>query len=127
MSDNTKTTSKRRAPRAFNLDDREDSKTQSEKTDAPSTKPTKRKPRSFDTSAKAAPKLKEIPDEAAQRSTLDPISHEDLAAELTPPPPPALTARRRRFSWGRVFWIALTGLVTLAVGVWVDELLRECC
>lgn len=125
MSDNTKTPAKRRAPRTFKLDEPEVEKSDDAKSSSAKPKPANRKPRSFDTSAKAKPKLREIPDEAAQRVAEETISHDELAAELTPPPPPALSARKRRFSWGRLFWIALTGLVTMAIGVWVDELITS--
>lgn len=125
MSENTKTTAKRRAPRAFNLDEPAAKDSGAEKSGTAKAKPAKRKPRSFDTSAKTAPQLREVSDEAAQRSEMKTLSHEELAAELTPPPPPALSTRKGRLSWGRLFWIALTGLVTLAVGVWVDELITS--
>ena len=125
MSDGSKKTTTRRAPRAFNLDEPVEKQAGSEKPAAAKAKPAKRKPRSFDTSQKAAPKLREVPDEAAQRSAPETISPQDLAAELTPLPPPALSASKRRLSWGRLFWIALTGLVTLAIGVWIDDLVTS--
>lgn len=34
-------------------------------------------------------------------------------------------ARRALFSWGGLFWSALGGLVSLALGMWVDQLLRD--
>ncbi|MEP2557073.1 MAG: TIGR01620 family protein, partial [Rhizobiaceae bacterium] len=129
MSDSTKRTSARRAPRTFNLDAPVETAKPKPKTASSKAKATKRKPKSFDTSAEGAAsptrKFREVPDEAAQRISPEPISHEELATELTPPPPPALSVAKKRFAWGRLFWIALTGLVTLSIGVWVDELITS--
>jgi putative membrane protein len=38
---------------------------------------------------------------------------------------PAVVRPRRGFRWGRLFWTALGGLVTFAVGLWVDQLIRD--
>jgi putative membrane protein len=130
VSDSSNKKSARRAPRTFDLSPpaaaaataaeaattATASKNASSKSKA---KPAKRKPKSFDDRVD----LREIPDEAAQRVGPDPSSREDLAAELTPPPPPALKASKGQFGWGRLFWIALVGLVTLSIGLWVDELI----
>lgn len=122
----------KRAPRSFNLDSLEQSgaepketaarkkKTASGKPAAKETKSTKtkaRKPRAV--SSKAV--LQTIPDQAAQRAgPSEAVS--DLADSLTPPP---AKQTKRPFRWSRIFWIGLTGLVSLAFGLWTDQLIRE--
>lgn len=63
--------------------------------------------------------LRMMPDEAAQR--LPEGVHDELADDLTPPPP---MAGARTFKWSRLFLTALTGLLALGIGLWVDELIR---
>ncbi len=58
------------------------------------------------------PLLEPVPDEAAN----------GLVAELTPPPPPA---RRKGFSWGGMLLAALGGIASLAIGLAVDQLIRD--
>ncbi|MEE9313717.1 MAG: TIGR01620 family protein [Rhizobiaceae bacterium] len=110
MSKNNK-----RAPRSFNLD--------SVATLAPQKKeispsPKARKPRAV----KDKTILQTIPDEAAQRINVPTVSATDFADSLTPPPP---SPRSKRFRWSRVFWLALTGLLSLGIGLWVDQLIRD--
>ncbi|MEN0041172.1 MAG: TIGR01620 family protein [Pseudomonadota bacterium] len=104
----------RRKPRAFDLTDNqlEEPKTAQQ----PATK--KRKPRT----AQPDTVLKPTPDVAAQR--LPPqISHDImLAEELTPP---LAVPKKRRFSWGKLFFIAFGTLVSLAFGLWIDQLIRD--
>ena len=122
MSDRTNKTPKSRTPRAFALvDDGEAETKQSKAASPPRQKKSeaKRKPKSF--SQKAT--FKEVPDEAAQRIEPEILGDSDLAAELTPPAHPGLT--RSRFGWGRIFWLALAGLVTLSIGLWVDQLITD--
>jgi putative membrane protein len=46
--------------------------------------------------------------------------HFDLPVPVAPAPPP-----RKRFSWGTVFWSALGGLVSLAIGVGITRLVED--
>ncbi len=58
------------------------------------------------------------PDEAAQRA---PVA---LAVDdLTPPPPPPTPNQGIR--WSRILFGALSGLVALAIGLWIDNLVRD--
>ena len=105
-----------RGPRSFSLDDIEG---------APKPKPvtkakakTARKPRAAKTKAVLTP----VPDDAAQRVDL-PSTTQDLAEQLTPPPP--TSGSKKRFGWGRLFWLALAGLVSLAIGLWIDQFIRD--
>ena len=41
------------------------------------------------------------------------------------PPPPEAAPRRRRFSFGKIIVAALGVLVSLAVGLWIDTLVRD--
>jgi putative membrane protein len=51
------------------------------------------------------------------------------AVVIEPEPEPetvaALPKPRRGFRWGRVFWAALSGLVAFAIGLMVDQLIRD--
>ena len=58
------------------------------------------------------PLLEPVPDEAAN----------GLVAELAPPPPPP---RRKGFSWATLLLAALGGIVSLAIGLAVDQLIRD--
>ncbi|MEE9375701.1 MAG: TIGR01620 family protein [Rhizobiaceae bacterium] len=111
---------KNRAPRAFNLEE-----TQSTKTKKTSSKPKpasqqdkKRKPRVV----KQAALLELTPDLAAQRMGSSDLSSRELAASLTPPAP---LGRVKRFRWSRVVWFALTALLSLGIGLWVDQLIHD--
>lgn len=46
------------------------------------------------------------------------------AAETDDVPVPLLPARRR-FSWSRLFFGAVAGILSLAIGLWLDQLVRE--
>ncbi|MBS1184355.1 MAG: hypothetical protein H6Q99_4235, partial [Proteobacteria bacterium] len=39
--------------------------------------------------------------------------------------PVPLPSARRRFSWSRLFFGAVTGILSLAIGLWLDQLVRE--
>lgn len=130
-----------RAPRAFNLDGgggggggdggSSDAKRQ---TGAKSSVAAAKKAKSA-TARKRAPKsfeepknFRETPDDAAQRfsaSEMRDLQQElQLAEDLTPPPPdPA--GSKRRFGWGWLFWLTLSGLVSLSLGLWLDQLLSD--
>lgn len=116
----------KRAPRAFNLDENGADKPLVEEAKLASkpapkkAKPTKtRKPRAVKDQAV----LRAIPDEAAQRAPSELATTDALADRLTPPPP--AKSARRGFRLGRLFWLALTGLVSLGIGLWVDQLVRD--
>lgn len=47
------------------------------------------------------------------------------ADETEPDAPPPLPAERKRFSWGGLFFAAVGGLVTLGIGLAVDDLVRS--
>jgi len=113
-----------RAPRAFNLDAIEDAPKETGSTKEPSsskktsTKPKPRKPRIV----KPTTKMHSTPDEAAQRTSLSTLDPDGFADTLTPPlPAPA----KKRFRWSRLFWLGIGGLVSLGVGLWVDQLIRD--
>jgi putative membrane protein len=117
----------RRAPRSFSLEPASEKdvvaepkpkKTVSAKSSAKTkTKAPKRKPKTVSSKVE----IEILPDEAAQRVDVN----DDVIAEQLTPPPPVAGRSRKRFRWSRVFWFALSGLVTLAVGLWVDQLIRD--
>ena len=39
--------------------------------------------------------------------------------------PPLPVPTTKRFKWSRLFWGALGGLISLAIGIWVDDLIRD--
>lgn len=94
-----------RKPRAVSLDDFDTGQAQAPaaETRAP------RKPRAEIRLARLEP----VPDEAAQ----------GLADSLTPPPPSQ--PPRRGFSWGAMLFAALAGLLSLGIGLAVDQLIRD--
>ena len=124
--------SDRRLPRSFNLNSvataAEDDPSK-EKTINPasgSKKPATKKRQPRVVSKKAV--LKELPEEAAQRIDADTkpdalLTPADLADSLTPPPLSSVS--KRRFRWSRLFFGALAGLVSLGIGLWVDQLIRD--
>ena len=122
MSDN------KRQPRTFNLDDLDNAqndppelrKPQKSKsiTKKPSAKSKVRKPRVV----KDAALLQATPDEAAQRANLPALNADGFADSLTPPPPPLV---KKRFRWSRILWLGITGLISLGIGLWVDQLIRD--
>ena len=114
-----------RAPRAFNLDAIEDVQNKSAR--QPKSlhqrkklrqKRNSRKPRIVNT----ATQLHATPDEAAQRATAETLGPDGFADALTPPPPAPAT---KRFRWSRLFWLGISGLVSLGIGLWVDQLIRD--
>ncbi|MEP1207465.1 MAG: TIGR01620 family protein [Rhizobiaceae bacterium] len=123
MSEAKNSTAKTRAPRAFSLDEPTEAEEPSKQGAKPSKKQksSARKPKSFPES----PKLTEIPDDAAQRMADDFQSDLEMANSLTPPPPPPAATRtaQSRFGWGRLFWVALAGLISLSLGLWIDGLI----
>ena len=116
-----------RAPRTFDLDglttsgaedDIGKSQTRAKAKAKPAKAKTARKPRVVHQAAV----MKPVPDEAAQRTDPVPLAVEQMAADLTPPPP---LKTKRRWSWSRLFLAALAGLASLAIGIWVDQLIRD--
>lgn len=100
-----------RRPRAIRIDDDLQPKP------AEATKKPARKPRS----TKQIATLQPVADTAAQRSsTLDDL---EIADGLMPPVPE--TARRRGISFGALLLAALGGLVSLGIGLAVDQLIRD--
>ena len=71
-----------------------------------------RRPKVVKGAAKGGVTLEAVPDAAAN----------DWVEELTPPPPPPA---RRGFSWATLLIAGLGGLVSLAVGLAVDQLIRD--
>ena len=112
---------KPRQPRAFDLASLGEAESRPKKQAAPKSaakSQTTRKPRAV----AAETVIRTLPDEAALAYRLPATTAEALAEDLNPPPPgPAI----RRFKWSRLFWGALGGLVSLAIGIWVDELIRD--
>lgn len=109
-----------RKPRAFRLDNVSASNPEADTKEA--SKPARakgRKPRAISESAV----IRTIPDSAAQRHAAPESDAAALADSLTPPPP--VGRNKRRFRWGRLFWLALTGLVSMGIALWVDELIRN--
>ncbi|EFL90412.1 YcjF family protein [Ahrensia sp. R2A130] len=108
---------KRRKPRAFDLPD---DTTIAPSAEAPKQEPTvkKRKPRTATPEAV----LVATPDEAAQRLPPQIAQDMKLAEELTPP---VAIPKHRRFGWGKLFLTALGALISLAIGLWVDQLIRD--
>ena len=121
MSEGKNFIAKTRAPRAFSMDETAGDNESSKQTTTTSKnqKKSARKPKSFSKN----PKLKEIPDEAAQRMAEGFQSDLELADSLTPPP--AIGSEKRRFGWGRLFWLALLGLISLSLSLWIDGLITS--
>ncbi|MEM8750609.1 MAG: TIGR01620 family protein [Pseudomonadota bacterium] len=69
---------------------------------------------------KAPPVLELQPDEAAQRVA---TSISDVDAELTPPVMPSNKPGGFRLS--RLVWVALGGLISMALGLWLDQLITD--
>lgn len=122
-----------RAPRIISLDGLGESSSEEEtakprnqaaKVSKSKTKPVtpaksvKRKPRTVE----KARIVREVPDEAAQRINVEELTEIDISESLTPPPP---IAKKPRFKWSRLFWGALFGLISLGIGLWVDQLIRD--
>ncbi len=122
MSNANKSTAKGRAPRAIKLDDPDatpkpgpSAKTTSKKSQ------TARKPKSFSENTR----FRDTPDEAAQRIAPPPENATDLELAKNLTPPPADNPANRGFRWGRLFWFALIGLVSLSLGLWIDQLITS--
>lgn len=106
-----------RKPRTFSLDtDSKPSKVSKNKM-APKAAPKKRKPRAVT----AKIELRAVDDMAAQRVEMN-ATQIQLAEQLTPPPP---SGSKKRFSWTKLFFGAFAALVSLAAGLWVDQLIRD--
>ena len=108
-----------RKPRAFRLDEvtSEPPRRGNESPGKPATKPTKmaRKPQAIRNTAILTP----IPDEAA----LTEYAGQSIAPDdLTPPPAKPMNGG---FSWGRWVIGALGGLMTLGIGLYIDQLVRD--
>lgn len=107
---------KARTPRSFKLEDTNGRDTKAKRQKAGSSKsPRGRKP-------KADILVEAVADEAAQRVDL-PSTTRDVVDQLTPPPP--AMRRKSRFGWTRVLLLSITGLFSLALGLWVDQLIRD--
>lgn len=80
---------------------------------------TKRRPVAFDLSADDVGHIRpgDLPPPDAA------VVVEELPADDEPLPPPPV--RQRRFSWSRLLLGAVAGIVSLAVGLWLDQLVRE--
>ncbi|MFD0917533.1 YcjF family protein [Pseudahrensia aquimaris] len=116
MSDN-----KPRRPRAIVLPDETASASKTAKpasTKAKRKQSKQRRPRAV----KDAPVLREVPLEAAQRFDTVPKTLDALAEDLPPPPAPPSS---KRFKWSKVFFAAAGGLISLAFGLWLDQLVRD--
>ena len=93
-----------------------------------------RKPRAFAIGeTKAKPKTKTAKKTAAKKPKavaiskvkLDPVAPEAAARigeNLTPPPP---TPQLRRFGWGSLFLASVTLLISLGIGLAIDQLIRD--
>lgn len=113
-----------RKPRAFVVDELREAEPDPAVKDGPSKKTSQTRTKSKSRKPKAVMDeavLRTVPDSAAQRDGLPENDPSALAESLTPPP----LVVKRRFKWSRIFWIALTGLVSLGIGLWVDELVRS--
>lgn len=79
---------------------------------------TKRRPVAFDLSADDVSHVRpgDLPPPDAA------VIVEELQADEEPLP---LLVRRKRFSWSRLFFGAAAGIVSLAVGLWLDQLVRD--
>ena len=121
--------SPRRAPRSFSLDPAPEKKAKrATKAKLAKEKPVNPAPQTAARTAKRKPKtiskkveLEITPDEAAQRVEVN----DAVVSEQLTPPPPLANSKRKGFRWSRLFWIALTGLISLAVGLWIDQLIRD--
>lgn len=106
-----------RKPRTFSLDTDSKPPKVSKNKMAPNAAPKKRKPRTV----AAKIELRPEDDMAAQRVEMN-ATQIQLAEQLTPPPP---SASKKRFSWVKLFFGAFAALVSLAAGLWVDQLIRD--
>ncbi|MEM7566872.1 MAG: TIGR01620 family protein, partial [Pseudomonadota bacterium] len=52
------------------------------------------------------------------------IEPEIVLDETIDAPPALIVPKRRTIPWGRLFWIGLGGLASLAIGLWADGLIR---
>jgi putative membrane protein len=79
---------------------------------------TKRRPVAFDLSADDVSHVRpgDLPPPDAA------VIVEELPADEEPLP---LPVRRKRFSWSRLFFGAVAGIVSLAIGLWLDQLVRD--
>ena len=114
---------KPRKPRSFDvgsLEQKTAAGAQSKKTktaEKPNTKSKAvRKPKAIASSKK----LIEVSDDAAQRRAIDQTGWND--DDLTPAP---LESLNKGWRWSRLLVVALSFLVSLAVGLWIDELIRD--
>ncbi|MGI9365054.1 MAG: YcjF family protein [Rhizobiaceae bacterium] len=115
-----------RSPRAFKLEQQANDKSESNTSrdtgkSAPSTtgKKTRRKPRSVKPDLKVRP----VDDLAAQRLPTAVQELEQIAEQLEPSP--ARPARRKYLSWGRILIVSLAALISLAFGLWIDQLVTS--
>ncbi len=122
MNTANKSTAKGRTPRAIKLDDPDASEKPNPSTDTSGKNSSpKRRPKSFSEKTK----IRETPDEAAQRVSPLPSNAADLELAESLTPTPAVNSVKRVFRWGRLFWVALFGLISLSLGLWIDELITS--
>lgn len=120
MTKSDQAANKSRAPRSFKIDmpEKETPKPKTASKPPEKTATKARKPKVV----KKKAILKPIPDDAAQRVEPSLKNAADVAESLTPPLPPT---KKKRFRWSSIFWAALFGLLSLAIGLWVDELVSS--
>lgn len=78
-----------------------------------------RRPTAFDLTADDVSHIR--PGEAPQADASVIVEEAVDADELPLPPVPV----RRRFSWSRLFFGAVGGILSLAIGLWLDQLVRD--
>jgi len=109
-----------RKPRTFDLDTEASSqKTLQSNSEKTAKKPArkKRKPRAFSTSIE----MRSTDDSAAQRIDIDELP-DQFAEQLTPPVPQNSS---QHFGWSKLFFGTLAALISLAAGLWFDQLIRD--
>ncbi|MBS1181497.1 MAG: hypothetical protein H6Q99_1377 [Proteobacteria bacterium] len=79
-----------------------------------------RRPTAFDLAADDVRHVR--PGEAPPPDAATVIVEEAMEAEDLPAP---LPVARRRFAWSRVFFTAVGGILSLAIGLWLDQLVRD--
>ena len=119
----TRQNAPKRTPRTFNVTDDKPHKEPAHKksTGASSTKSVKRSKRK-PAIAEVTSVLRTIPDDAAQRMEQSQPGLDALSGDATPT---LLSGNKSRFAGKGIFWAALGGLLSLALGLWLDQLIRD--
>ncbi len=110
---------KRRPPRVVQLDQTDN--VEGTKPAAKAPVKSRAKPRKPQT-ASPKNKLTPLPDSAAQRIDSNNLTIQGVEDTLTPPLP---TKKKRSNVWFKLLTGALIGLLSLALGLWVDQLVRD--